>query len=145
VIAGILRQIEAVLTPASSLADFTSLHENGNTMETWAFACRYRLESVLKGVEAERHSLPFSMLCGRDEGVQYACGLPSSSADLALASLARMLHDASQKLFDRGTSDDKKGWKIETAIDRVLQRGGLSWESIQALEEAKGVAASLGP
>ncbi len=61
-------------------------------MATWAFACGYRLESVLKEVEARIQAEPRATLGSVEEATTYAASLPSSSADVGLASLMRMLH-----------------------------------------------------
>lgn len=86
--AGALRQIEAVLAPPSSLDDFIKYHESGDIGATWAFACRYRLESVLKQVECKIQACPLTAMHCLEHN---ALNLPASSADSVASSLARML------------------------------------------------------
>jgi hypothetical protein len=85
--AGSLRQIEALLGSATALRNFTS-HLGGVDMgPAWAFACRYRLKSVLRLVEQQIQIGSLQTLTGL-EG--HALSLPPSSTDMVISSLARM-------------------------------------------------------
>jgi hypothetical protein len=89
---GTLRQIEAILAPAKAVDQFDVHLDNGNIGATWAFACRYRLESLLKEVECKIEARPKYELVEYGKGLdQYALSLPALSSDLALCSLSRLL------------------------------------------------------
>jgi hypothetical protein len=140
--AGVLRQIEAVLTPSSALAQFIAYHDNGNIVATWAFACRYRLESVLTKVEAKIQSRPLQMTSDLEAATAYASGLPSSSADLGLCSLMRMLHYTGQHWSRLATDLDGKSDVILKALrEDHLTRGYKLDSTIKSvLKQAKEVA-----
>jgi hypothetical protein len=95
-----------VLALASSLTQFISHLDNGVTA-AWAFACRYRLEPVLKEVEARIQSGLPSTLGEVDVALQYAANLPASSSDLGCSSLMRMLHETSTKSHLLQSKQDK--------------------------------------
>jgi hypothetical protein len=91
--AGILRQIESVLSSPRTLAQFMSHNGgSGNILPTWTFACRYRLEKVLKGVERFAGVHGIDLTSDLADAIDRASSLPSSSTDLALCSLMRVLH-----------------------------------------------------
>jgi hypothetical protein len=74
------------------LHSFNEHLDKFNIAATWAFACRYRLESVLKSVESKIEAGLHYELLEYGRGLdRYALDLPSSSSDLALCSLTRML------------------------------------------------------
>ncbi len=75
-------------------------------MATCAFACRYRLESVLSDVEARIQAEPRATLGGLEEATTYAASLPASSADVGLASLMRVLHTTSSTVRPAAATQD---------------------------------------
>jgi hypothetical protein len=138
----VLRQIDTVLGQPSFLRQFISHHEGGKVVATWAFACRYRLESAVKAVEAEVQTGRLRMTCKvdkngmvmtgsepmqlqpkLDEAVRYVSSLPSSSADVGLASLMRLLHNTSQTWADLAT---ELRAKTDMASAKVRQLGQYS-------------------
>jgi hypothetical protein len=136
--AGVLRLVEAVLAPASSLDSFISHNEDGNLMATWAFACRYRLEPVMEKLEVKITAQPLQMVTGLDRAISYAASLPSSSAALAISSLTRMLHNTSKSLVKLATGVQEDGDEILHQVKRykpaqVAKRFAL------LIEEAKSV------
>jgi hypothetical protein len=144
-VAGILRQIEAVLVPQASLDTFIHHHEENPSLTTWEFACRYRLESVVKGVEEHIQDHPFKNKWYIEDTIRCATGLPSSSTDLAMCSMARMLHTSNKKWAKLQTLNYCKGQRMMTAILSIEQElGGLTRKARRLLEKAKEAAAGLG-
>jgi hypothetical protein len=130
----VLRQIDAVLGHSSSLTQFISHHEDQNLLAVWAFACHYRLQSALKSVEAEMLSRPLRITGGKPkQGVEYQQGLdeavrcvssiPSSSSDVGLSSLMRLLYRTDQGWGNLATELHAK---IDKAFAQVRNNSFIS-------------------
>jgi hypothetical protein len=65
-------------------------------LATWAFACRYRFESVMKRLEENIQGDPSGTLMSLEEATRYVTGLPSASMDLGCTSLMHMLYNISR-------------------------------------------------
>jgi hypothetical protein len=94
--AGILRQIQALLTQPDSLTCFIKHHEDGDLWATWGLACRYHLRSLLKAVEGRfrKHQAGF-VICGKKEmksAIAHSTSLPTASMDVALCSMCRLMN-----------------------------------------------------
>lgn len=99
------------------MAQFISHHDDGKLLATWAFACRYRLDTVLKSVEAEIRTFPLKITGELDEALRYVSSLPSSSTDLGLRSLMSLLHSTTKSWEDLSTT-------LHDKCDEVKQK----WE-----------------
>jgi hypothetical protein len=100
-VAGVLRQVEAVLKPEASFSDFLN-HHNADLWFTWAYACRYHVESILKSVEARMMQLPSETFNDMAKATDCAANLPSSSAHAACSSLLRLLDMEHKKTTPSG-------------------------------------------
>jgi hypothetical protein len=97
--AGVLRQVEAVLAPESSVTAFMR-HHSIDLWRTWEFACRFHLEYLVRSVESRMMQSPKQALNEMAKGSGSPASLPSSSAHTACGSLFRLL-EVTYKRSDR--------------------------------------------
>lgn len=102
--AGIIRQVDAILGQKDLMGEFvqflpTSVSDVDIALEwqTWAFLCRYHLDSALKAVERRLcNKMSYWASC-RSESLailtRLANSLPRDSLDIAMVSAFRMLLD----------------------------------------------------
>ncbi len=126
--AGILAQIGTILQSPSSLTQFISYHERGNLIATWAFACRYRLEPVLKQVEAKIQARPLQTLEGLED---YAGSLPASAADLGISSTMRMLQTTTRNWSQLARAVKARCERV--AMTHVGRCGALDFSELKSL------------
>jgi hypothetical protein len=149
-----------LLGQPSSITQFISHHEDQKLLEVWGFACRYRLESAVKGVEAEMQSRGRRITGAKrkhgeeyqlelNEAVRYVSSLPSSSADVGLSSLMRLLHRTTQSWAKLATElrarIDSRSFCIRIWAQTLDQYKVKASNLESILDELSKVVHDLGP